>query len=105
MEPDPSGTFAGSSYIWATARDWARFGLLYLRDGVWDGRRILPDGWVAYTVTPAPAAPRGEYGALFWLNAGPAAAPPGGCGPVRPGILSPPRVSGTRSFLLSPTRI
>jgi CubicO group peptidase (beta-lactamase class C family) len=75
MEPDPSGTFAGSSYIWATARDWARFGLLYLRDGVWDGRRILPGGWVAYTVTPAPAAPRGEYGALFWLNAGPAADP------------------------------
>jgi CubicO group peptidase (beta-lactamase class C family) len=75
LEPDPSGTFAGSSYIWATARDWARFGLLYLRDGVWDGRRILPDGWVAYTVTPAPAAPRGEYGALFWLNAGPAADP------------------------------
>jgi CubicO group peptidase (beta-lactamase class C family) len=75
MEPDPSGTFVGSSYIWATARDWARFGLLYLQDGVWGGRRILPPGWVAYTVTPAPAAPRGEYGALFWLNAGPAGDP------------------------------
>lgn len=75
LEPDPSGTFVGSSYIWATARDWARFGLLYLRDGVWEGRRILPAGWVAYTVTPAPAAPRGEYGALFWLNAGPASDP------------------------------
>lgn len=75
LEPDPSGTFVGSSYIWATARDWARFGLLYLQDGVWEGGRILPEGWVAYTVTPAPAAPRGEYGALFWLNAGPASDP------------------------------
>jgi CubicO group peptidase (beta-lactamase class C family) len=72
IELDPSGTFVGSSYVWATARDWARFGLLYLQDGVWEGRWILPHGWVAYTVTPAPAAPRGEYGALFWLNAGPA---------------------------------
>jgi CubicO group peptidase (beta-lactamase class C family) len=75
MEPDPSGTFVGSSYIWATARDWARFGQLYLQDGVWEDRRILPEGWAAYTVTPAPAAPRGEYGALFWLNAGPAGGP------------------------------
>jgi CubicO group peptidase (beta-lactamase class C family) len=75
MEPDPSGTFAGSSYIWATARDWARFGRLYLQDGVWDGQRILPQGWVDYTVTPTPPAPRGQYGALFWLNAGPVADP------------------------------
>lgn len=70
MESDPSGTFVGSSYAVATPRDWARFGLLYLRDGVWNSRRILPEGWVAYSTTPTPAAPRGEYGALFWLNAG-----------------------------------
>lgn len=70
LEPDPSGTFVGSSFMYATARDWARFGLLYLRDGVWNGERILPDGWVAYSVTPAPAAPRGQYGAHWWLNAG-----------------------------------
>jgi len=70
MEPDPSGTFVGSSYMFATPRDWARFGLLYLQDGVWDGERILPEGWVKYTTTPTPRAPRGEYGALFWLNAG-----------------------------------
>ncbi|MEE4113826.1 MAG: serine hydrolase [Desulfobacteraceae bacterium] len=70
IEPDPSGTFVGSSYTVATVRDWARFGLLYLQDGVWGGRRILPEGGVEYTTTPTPMAPKGEYGALFWLNAG-----------------------------------
>lgn len=70
MEPDASGTFVGSSYTFATPRDWARFGLLYLQDGVWQGERILPPGWVKYSTTPTPQAPRGEYGALFWLNAG-----------------------------------
>jgi len=70
LEPDPSGTFVGSSYAVATARDWARFGLLYLQDGAWNGERILPEGWAQYTVTPTPRAPKGEYGAMFWLNAG-----------------------------------
>ena len=70
LEPDPSGTFVGSSYVFATPRDWARFGLLYLQDGVWEGERILPEGWVDYSRRPVEAAPRGEYGALFWLNAG-----------------------------------
>jgi CubicO group peptidase (beta-lactamase class C family) len=73
MEPDASGTFVGSSFMHASARDWARFGLLYLRDGVWNGRRILPEGWVAYSTRPAPAAPLGRYGAQWWLNAGEAA--------------------------------
>src|SRR5690606_18821656 len=58
------------SYMWATARDWARFGLLYLHDGVWQGKRILPEGWVAYGVTPTPLEPQGYYGAHWWLNAG-----------------------------------
>jgi len=71
VEPDPSGTFVGSSYAFATPRDWARFGQLFLQDGVWEGRRILPEGWVKYSTRPAPRAPKGEYGALFWLNAGP----------------------------------
>jgi CubicO group peptidase (beta-lactamase class C family) len=75
MEADPSGTFVGSSYMLATPRDWARFGLFFLQDGVWNGKRILPEGWVAYTRTPAEKAPKGEYGALFWLNAGAAADP------------------------------
>ena len=70
LEPDPSGTLVGSSYSYGPARDWARFGLLYLHDGVWNGNRILPEGWVKFTATPARAAQRGEYGAQWWLNAG-----------------------------------
>jgi CubicO group peptidase (beta-lactamase class C family) len=70
IEPDPTGTFVGSSFGYATARDWARFGLFYLNDGLWNGERILPEGWVKYTATPAPAALEGEYGAQWWLNAG-----------------------------------
>ncbi len=70
FEPDASGSFIGSSFAFATARDWARFGELHLRDGVWDGRRILPPGWVGYVTTPTPAAPGRGYGAHWWLNAG-----------------------------------
>lgn len=70
IEPDPGGTFVGSSFSYATARDWARFGLLYLNDGYWQGERILPEGWVEYTTTPAKGARQGQYGAQFWLNAG-----------------------------------
>jgi CubicO group peptidase (beta-lactamase class C family) len=70
VELDPSGTIVGSSYTFATARDWARFGLLYLQDGIWQGRRILPPGWVDYSRKPSPPAPQGQYGAHFWLNAG-----------------------------------
>jgi CubicO group peptidase (beta-lactamase class C family) len=70
MEPDPSGTFVASSFMLATARDWARFGLLHLHDGVWQGQRILPEGWVAYVSTATPAAPTGEYGAQWWTNDG-----------------------------------
>jgi hypothetical protein len=68
IETDAAGTFVASSYMYATARDWARFGMLYLRDGVWDGEQILPEGWVAYSVSPAPADPRKHYGAHFWLE-------------------------------------
>ncbi len=70
LEPDASGSFIGSSFAFMTARDWARFGELHRRDGVWNGRRILPEGWVRYVTTPTPAAPNGRYGAHWWLNAG-----------------------------------
>src|SRR5258708_15839887 len=70
LDADASGTFVCSSYSYATARDWARFGLLYLGDGVFNGERLLPEGLVKSTTTPAPAAPKGKYGYMFWLNAG-----------------------------------
>jgi len=69
---DGAGTFIGSSYCFATARDFARFGLLYLRDGTWDGRRLLPESWVDYTRTPTFQQPGEEtrYGAHWWLDVG-----------------------------------
>ena len=71
LEPDASGTYAGSSFLYATARDWARFGLLYLEQGSVDGDRILSPQWIAYTATPTPTEPAGTYGAHWWLNADP----------------------------------
>ena len=70
LETDGSGTFVGSSFTYATARDWARFGLLYLQDGTWEGKRILPEGWVEYTREVTPPAPMGEYTAQWWANVG-----------------------------------
>jgi CubicO group peptidase (beta-lactamase class C family) len=68
LEPDASGTFVGSSFVYASARDYARFGLLYLNDGVFNGERILPEGWVRKTVTPGPGNEQKNYGYQFWLN-------------------------------------
>jgi hypothetical protein len=67
FEPDMSGTPVGSSYLYVTARDYARFGQMFLDDGCIGERRILPEGWVNYTVTPASAS-ENRYGAFFWLN-------------------------------------
>jgi CubicO group peptidase (beta-lactamase class C family) len=71
---DAAGTFIGSSYCFATARDFARFGLLYLRGGTWEGRRLLPEGWVDYARTPTFQQPGydidGRYGAHWWLDIG-----------------------------------
>jgi len=64
---DASGTFIASSFVFATARDFARFGLLYLRDGVWERERILPEGWVDYARTATPTDSERSYGAHWWL--------------------------------------
>lgn len=73
---DPAGTFIGSSFCFCSARDFARFGLLYLRDGMWEGQRLLPAGWVDYARTPTwqqdDPTLDGRYGAHWWLDiAGP----------------------------------
>jgi CubicO group peptidase (beta-lactamase class C family) len=67
FETDASGTFTGSSYIYASMRDYVRYGLLYLNKGNWLGNQILPQGWTDYTVKPATGS-KGEYGSFFWLN-------------------------------------
>lgn len=69
IEPDMAGNFVGSSYGWATARDWAKFGLLYLHEGNWNGEQIFDKSWAKYVATPTPTS-NGEYGGHFWLNAG-----------------------------------
>ncbi|NDD64790.1 MAG: class C beta-lactamase-related serine hydrolase [Acidobacteria bacterium] len=71
METDPYGNFLTQGYEFASGRDWARLGNLYLQDGVWDGERILPEGFVKFVSTLAPAwAADGRpiYGGFFWLN-------------------------------------
>lgn len=68
LEPDASGVFIGSSYMYATARDWAKLGRLYLQDGVWNDERLLPEGWAEFVSTPSGKSDR-QYGAQFWLNA------------------------------------
>ena len=67
FEPDLRGTPVGSSYLYVTARDFARFGQLFLDDGFVGGERILPEGWVEYSATPASAS-QDCYGSFFWLN-------------------------------------
>ncbi len=68
LEPDPWGNFLLSGYDYGTARNWARLGMLYLQDGVWNGARLLPEGFAAFVRTPAPAWARREYGGQFWVN-------------------------------------
>lgn len=67
---DEAGTFVGSSHFFASARDFARFGYLYLRGGTWEGQEILPPGWVDYSRTSSAIAPQGCYGAHFWVIPG-----------------------------------
>lgn len=71
METDPFGNFLTQGYEFASARDWARLGNLYLQDGVWNGERILPEGFVKFVSSLAPgwkADGRPVYGGFFWLN-------------------------------------
>ena len=69
IETDYSGKFVGSSYGWATARDWGKFGLLYLHDGNWRGEQIINKSWVDFSREPTNTS-NGRYGGHFWLNAG-----------------------------------
>jgi len=71
METDPFGNFLTQGYEFASGRDWARLGNLYLQDGVWNGERILPEGYAKFVSTLAPAwlaDKRPIYGAFFWIN-------------------------------------
>ena len=68
VETDLSGNYVGSSYAWATPRDWAKFGLLYLNKGNWNGEQLFNPSWVDYISTPTNGSD-GTYGGHFWLNA------------------------------------
>lgn len=69
LEADLEGNYVGSSYGWASTRDWARFGQLYLSRGQWNGEQLFSPEWVDYITTPTQHS-NGRYGAHFWLNAG-----------------------------------
>jgi CubicO group peptidase (beta-lactamase class C family) len=73
-EFDATGLFYGSALIYASARDFAKFGLLYLRDGRWEDRRVLPEGWVDFARTHGTGQNANIYGAGWWV------APKGGTG-------------------------
>jgi CubicO group peptidase (beta-lactamase class C family) len=74
METDASGNWVGSSYLWASVGDWARLGLLMLNDGHWDGRQVVPAGWLARAQAPSVSAGEGPgYGAMTWRYGDPQA--------------------------------
>lgn len=68
LEPDASGTYIGSSYSYATARDFVRFGLFYYYNGLWNGDQLLPENWVKESVVAPAGNPYKNYGYQFWLN-------------------------------------
>tara|TARA_R110000787_G_scaffold45993_10_gene111954 strand:- start:564 stop:1883 length:1320 start_codon:yes stop_codon:yes gene_type:complete len=68
LETDIAGHYVASSYAWATARDWGKFGMLYLYKGNWNGTQLFAPEWADYVATPTPTS-QGTYGAQFWLNA------------------------------------
>ena len=67
VETDMTGNYVGSSYAWATTRDWAKFGTLYLHNGNWNGEQLFDRSWSKYVSTPTPTS-NGKYGGHFWLN-------------------------------------
>ena len=69
IEADLDGNYIGSSYAWATPRDWAKLGLLYLKNGSWKDEQLFDKAWVDYATTPTPTS-NGWYGTQIWLNAG-----------------------------------
>ena len=71
IETDDNGTFIGSSFMYASAHDWARLGQFCLQGGQWQGEQLLPENWLSYSTTPTPNNPLNNYGAHFWLNADP----------------------------------
>jgi CubicO group peptidase (beta-lactamase class C family) len=76
VETDWLGDYLISGQCWSTARDFGRFGMLYLADGVWNGERILPEGWSDYVSALGPAQPASHarggagYGGQFWIHDG-----------------------------------
>ena len=76
-EFDAAGTFLGGSLVWASARDFAKFGYLYLRGGVWQGERLLPEGWVDFSRRDPASTKANVYGAGWWLGADPDPVPEG----------------------------
>ncbi len=93
VEADLAGNYVGSSYSWATTRDWAKFGLLYLHKGNWNGEQLFNESWVDYVKTPTNTS-NGEYGGHFWLNAG------GVYPDVPKGIFSANGFQGQRIFII-----
>lgn len=71
LEPDAAGDPVCSSFMYATARDWATFGQWFLQGGEWDGEQLLPADWVEWSTTPVELEAENPYGAQWWLNAGP----------------------------------
>jgi CubicO group peptidase (beta-lactamase class C family) len=69
IEVDLNGNYVGSSYGWANTRDWAKFGILHLNKGYWNGEQLFNPKWIDYITKPTPYS-NGTYGAHWWLNAG-----------------------------------
>ena len=94
LETDPFGNFLITSYDYGTARNWARIGMLYLQDGLWQGQRLLPEGWAKFVSTPAPAWARGEYGGFFWLQT------PGSKSPLPPDTFRASGAGGQTTWII-----